>query len=785
MSETQPPKTGIILGAQKPAAGRMEEPPVVYSVPFPDKRTHLWIPNSARGERPPEIALVVAQEVMQRVNHHVGQSLDHEIGGFLLGNRYRCPNSGTEYVVIDQCTPAHFTEETSVSLSFTKEAWAKLADELSGKFRGKLLAGWYHSHPKMDIFLSKWDAEIHEQRFKDSWMSALVIEPEKTLGGFFCRRNGVLGTKIPVEFFEYLEGAAVSTRHTCMVWEGYKCADPVSRVEVRPTHMQPNAWTPPPELTPAPPPPAPEPPPPPAPAVEPVLQPQAISFPFPTGRCRQWIPDEANGISPVSPALVVAQELLLEIQGRVMATPDVPVGGFLLGNLCSCPNGGLKFIMLDQHASAELSTTDGSLVISAEAWSWLEDDLKWKYRGKMLVGWYRSNPQQGLGFSERYAATHSTTFPQEWMSLLVVDPKLPRGVIFRGSDCIPGNGIPADFYEYLGDPNQPNRSPGLHWGGYTRIEPPKIEAPPKEVVPKAETRMLPRAPEAAAKPAQPLPFSTPRTAARPTRLRIPTLPGRAVMLPVSAVIAALMLGALGMKFWTAATSNGKPIAGIVRIDVDRVRLLDVTSPQKGLELDLSIRGLPPNQRDILVKVEGQRVSTKPLPTLDASTVRLDTTASSPDVGKLLQALQEPTAAKNLTIQIADPKKPDLPIQTTLYVLNSTVLSAAASPAAPAPPQAVLPPPDPAALSAIVGEATKTAKEISACANSRKSGLDCEKASHDRVLSIQKDLVKYHQPFNVIQFVEQASSARTDKAAKDSLRRIASELNEIAKKLSAR
>jgi UTP:GlnB (protein PII) uridylyltransferase len=97
----------------------------------------------------------------------------------------------------------------------------------------------------------------------------------------------------------------------------------------------------------------------------------------------------------------------------------------------------------------------------------------------------------------------------------------------------------------------------------------------------------------------------------------------------------------------------------------------------------------------------------------------------------------------------------------------------------------LPPPDPAALSAIAGEATKTAKEISACANSRKSGLDCEKASHDRVLSIQKDLVKYHQPFNVIQFVEQASSARTDKAAKDSLRRIASELNEIAKKLSAR
>jgi len=261
----------ILFGARKRTedAVPVSELPLLIEAPFPDERTLHWSPDSPvqdtktdtnipNSNGPPNLvisndsaaikadspstetlspcisslvdgaghnALVVTQEVLLRVNEHVSQSLERELGGFLLGNRYRCPNTLREYVIIDQFSPAKFAESTEVKLAFTHEAWAQLSDELSGKFLGKLLVGWYHSHPRMDVFLSSHDMEIQAERFQEPWMTALVLEPEKHRGGFFSAREGRVKPNSPVDFFELLER---NSRKSVVAWENYAAVDPLT-----------------------------------------------------------------------------------------------------------------------------------------------------------------------------------------------------------------------------------------------------------------------------------------------------------------------------------------------------------------------------------------------------------------------------------------------------------------------------------------------------------------------------------------------------------------------------
>jgi proteasome lid subunit RPN8/RPN11 len=180
---------------------------------FPFQRTKVWIPRGGRFFPTPQPVLVVTQDVLASVNEHVAETLEREVGGFLVGNRYFCPIENREYVLVDNFWRAQFTSGDSVSLDLTADAWAEFNDQLTTKFRGKLLIGWYHSHPRMDVFLSSDDVRIHQSRFAEPWMVALVIEPAKNLGGFFGWRNGHIHPTQPIEFFEYFghrsEGSVV------------------------------------------------------------------------------------------------------------------------------------------------------------------------------------------------------------------------------------------------------------------------------------------------------------------------------------------------------------------------------------------------------------------------------------------------------------------------------------------------------------------------------------------------------------------------------------------------
>jgi proteasome lid subunit RPN8/RPN11 len=171
-----------------------------------------------------DFSIVITPDVLSQTSRHVAGDLENERGGFLLGNRYRCPNTGREYIVIDQYVEADYVESTDVSLTFTHEAWGQLEENLTGKFYGKKLVGWYHSHPGMSIFLSEHDKLLHEERFAEPWMIALVLEPKKKLGGFFAWSNGKLDPNHYVNFYELLGG---EQRESVILWKNYEGFDPL------------------------------------------------------------------------------------------------------------------------------------------------------------------------------------------------------------------------------------------------------------------------------------------------------------------------------------------------------------------------------------------------------------------------------------------------------------------------------------------------------------------------------------------------------------------------------
>jgi hypothetical protein len=76
-------------------------------------------------------------------------------------------------------------------------------DEIEKNHSGKRIVGWYHTHPRMGIFLSHYDTWLHHNFFPEPWQVALVVEPHKSLAGFFIRRDD--DALDPTRYFGFYE----------------------------------------------------------------------------------------------------------------------------------------------------------------------------------------------------------------------------------------------------------------------------------------------------------------------------------------------------------------------------------------------------------------------------------------------------------------------------------------------------------------------------------------------------------------------------------------------------
>ena len=157
---------------------------------MPLKHARRWVSPFEELDTEPQLAVFVTQEAYRRVNEHAASQLDNEVGGVLVGDRSAETGTGKPFIVVETCLPARFTRQGSVYLTFTQDSLVDIHAELEAHHPGKQIVGWYHTHPRMGVFLSHYDTWLHTYFFPEPWQVALVVEPFAALGGFFIRPSG-------------------------------------------------------------------------------------------------------------------------------------------------------------------------------------------------------------------------------------------------------------------------------------------------------------------------------------------------------------------------------------------------------------------------------------------------------------------------------------------------------------------------------------------------------------------------------------------------------------------
>jgi len=155
----------------------------------------------------PAVSVFVTRPAYIRICVHAC-SAEVEVGGVLIGQWCVDDETGEQFVVVKHVLPARHTKQGSVYLTFTKDTLVDLHDQIDKRFESEKIVGWFHTHPRMGVFLSHYDTFLHSNFFPEPWQVALVVEPFSSVAGFFIRQaDGVFDPSRYFGFYE-LDGAS-------------------------------------------------------------------------------------------------------------------------------------------------------------------------------------------------------------------------------------------------------------------------------------------------------------------------------------------------------------------------------------------------------------------------------------------------------------------------------------------------------------------------------------------------------------------------------------------------
>ncbi len=181
-----------------PAPGNEPHPALM-----PVEEALRWDSRFDERRDPLTVSVFVTQPAYARVCVHAASDLDNEVGGVLVGQWYRDESSGEEFVVAESVIPARYTRQGPVYLTFTPDSLVYFLNTVEEQYPGKRIVGWYHTHPRMGVFLSRYDTFLHGSFFPEPWQVALVVEPHSSTAGFFIRRKD--GELDPSHYFGFYE----------------------------------------------------------------------------------------------------------------------------------------------------------------------------------------------------------------------------------------------------------------------------------------------------------------------------------------------------------------------------------------------------------------------------------------------------------------------------------------------------------------------------------------------------------------------------------------------------
>lgn len=128
------------------------------------------------GEINPSLPVVlVTRATIHAMYSHAKSEMQHEVGGFVLGLPLRERSGGTAVTYIEESIRARY-ESTPTFVTLHADSFIDL-EQVRGD---RLLVGWYHSHPRLGIFLSGTDIRNYSTYHPDPYQVAVVVDPSKT-----------------------------------------------------------------------------------------------------------------------------------------------------------------------------------------------------------------------------------------------------------------------------------------------------------------------------------------------------------------------------------------------------------------------------------------------------------------------------------------------------------------------------------------------------------------------------------------------------------------------------
>lgn len=191
---------------------------------IPKRLMRCWRPPFEDGASP-LVSVFVTSAAITQLTEHSRIDLENEVGGGLVGSWHVDARTEEQFVLIEGVIPARFTRQGSAFLTFTQDTLVAMNDELEERFPERQLVGWYHTHPRMGVFLSHYDLWLHDHFFPEPWQVALVIEPHTVVGGFFIRQRE--GDLHPRRYFGFCEILA-EEGDSVMEWRNMHQTDEIS-----------------------------------------------------------------------------------------------------------------------------------------------------------------------------------------------------------------------------------------------------------------------------------------------------------------------------------------------------------------------------------------------------------------------------------------------------------------------------------------------------------------------------------------------------------------------------
>jgi proteasome lid subunit RPN8/RPN11 len=137
-------------------------------------------------DSPGGLIVLVEQQALEGLHEYLASDTLREHGGVLVGQPYLDPETGRYFTVVRVAIPAHETEGSPVHLQFTPNTWAYISGIIEENYPEMIVAGWYHSHPRLGVFMSTTDQATQAAFFNHPWNFAVVVDPISRKTGWFA-----------------------------------------------------------------------------------------------------------------------------------------------------------------------------------------------------------------------------------------------------------------------------------------------------------------------------------------------------------------------------------------------------------------------------------------------------------------------------------------------------------------------------------------------------------------------------------------------------------------------